>query len=93
MHHIYIIKEMNVSVLTIHAEDYLDEAVRKYANRFGKSINLAAKELLSSALGLVKPPCKRHDFTEFCGVLKKGEAEKMRHAVATFDTIDGSFWK
>jgi len=82
-----------MAVLTIHAEDYLADAVREYADRFGKSVNLAAKELLSSALGLVKPPCKRHDFTEFCGVLKKGEAAKMRDAIAGFDTIDRNFWK
>jgi len=82
-----------MAVLTIHAEDYLADSVREYADRFGKSVNLAAKELLSSALGLVKPPCKRHDFTEFCGVLRKGEAEKMRDAVAEFDTVDGNFWK
>ena len=66
-----------MSVLTIHAEEYLADAVRAHADRMGTSVNVAAKELLASALGLLKPPRKRHDFSEFCGVLKKSEADEI----------------
>ena len=30
-----------MSVITIHAEDHIAVAVREYANRIGKSVNLA----------------------------------------------------
>ena len=82
-----------MSVITIHAEDHLAEAVRIHAERLGKSVNLAVKELLSSALGLCKPPKRRNDFSEFCGVLKKADADEMRNNLKVFDSIDRELWK
>lgn len=82
-----------MSVLTIHAEEYLADAVRAHADRMGTSVNVAAKELLASALGLLKPPRKRHDFSEFCGILKKGEADEIRENLKVFDEIDEDMWK
>lgn len=82
-----------MSVITIHAEDYLVQAVREYANRMGTSINLAVKELLSGALGLSKPVKPRHDFSRFSGILKKDEADEIRASLKQFDVIDEDLWK
>ena len=82
-----------MSVITIHAEDYIAVAVREYANRIGKSVNLAVKDLLAGALGLAKQPKIRHDLSEFCGILKKGEADEIRTKMKCFDRIDKDMWK
>lgn len=77
-----------MSVITIHADDYIAVAVREYANRVGKSVNLAVKDLLAGALGLAKQPRICHDLSEFCGILKKGEADEIRANMKCFDRID-----
>lgn len=82
-----------MSVITIHAEDYIAVAVREYANRIGKSVNLAVKDLLAGALGLAKQPRIRHDLSEFCGILKKDEADEIRASMKCFDRIDKDMWK
>ena len=82
-----------MSVITIHAEDNLAAAVRLYAEQLGKSMNFAVKELLASALGLAKAPRRRHDFSEFCGILQKGEADEIRANMKACDTIDAELWK
>ena len=82
-----------MSVITIHAEDYIAVAVREYANRIGKSVNLAVKDLLAGALGLAKQPKIRHDLSEFCGILKKGEADEICANMKCFDRIDKDMWK
>ena len=82
-----------MSVITIHAEDHIAVAVREYANRIGKSVNVAVKDLLAGALGLAKQPRIRHDLSEFCGILKKGEADEIRANMKCFDRIDRDMWK
>lgn len=82
-----------MSVITIHAEDELAAAVRLYADRLGKSVNFAVKEILSSALGLVKAPRRRHDFSEFCGIFKKGDTDEVRANMKPFDAVDADLWK
>ena len=59
----------------------------------GKSVNLAVKDLLAGALGLAKSPKIRHDLSEFCGILKKGEADEIRANMKCFDRIDKDMWK
>ena len=82
-----------MSVITIHAEDHIAVAVREYANRIGKSVNVAVKDLLAGALGLAKQPRIRHDLSEFCGILKKGESDEIRANMKCFDRIDKDMWK
>ena len=82
-----------MSVITIHAEDHIAVAVREYANRIGKSVNVAVKDLLAGALGLAKQPRIRHDLSDFCGILKKGEADEIRANMKCFDRIDKDMWK
>ena len=82
-----------MSVITIHAEDYIAVAVREYANRIGKSVNLAVKDLLAGAFGLGKPPKTRHELSEFGGILEKGEADEIRANMKCFNRIDKDMWK
>lgn len=82
-----------MSVITIHAEEHITCAVRDYANRIGKSVNFAVKDLLSGALGLTKPPKIRHDLSAFCGILKKGEADKIHANMECFNRVDKDMWK
>ena len=82
-----------MSAITIHTEDYLALAIKEYADRIGKSVNGAVKELLSGALGLMKAPKKRYDFSEFCGIFEKGDADAVRKNMAVFDVIDEEAWK
>ena len=82
-----------MSAITIHAEDYLALAIKEYAARAGQSVNSAVKELVAGALGLVKPPRKRYDFSEYCGILKKGDAEAIRKNMEIFERIDEEVWR
>ena len=82
-----------MSAITIHAEDYLALAIKEYAVRAGQSVNSAVKELVAGALGLVKPPRKRHDFSEYCGILKKGDADAIRKNMEIFERIDEESWR
>ena len=34
-----------------------------------------------------------HDLSEFCGILKKGEADEIRANMKCFDRIDKDLWK
>ena len=43
---------------------------------------------IGSTLGLAKPPKTHHDLSEFCGILKKGEADEIRANIKCFDRID-----
>ena len=40
-----------------------------------------------------KPPKTHHDLSEFCGILKKGEADEIRANMKCFDRIDKDMWK
>ena len=82
-----------MAVITIHAEDYLAQAVRGYAERMGKSVNLAVKDLLAGALGITKAPSKRHDMSRYCGILEKGEADEIKARISRFDCVDEELWK
>ena len=82
-----------MSAITIHAEDYLALAIKEYAVRAGQSVNSAVKELVAGALGLVKPTRKRHDFSEYCGILKKGDADAIRKNMEIFERIDEEAWR
>ena len=83
-----------MSTITIHAEDYIAVALREHAERLGKSINMAAKEILSSALGLSsRPSRKQPSFLKCRGILPKSSADELRAAQASFSTIDEEMWK
>jgi len=83
-----------MSTITVHAEDYLTAAVREYADRMDKSVNVAVKELLVSALHLVKPAKRREpSFMKCCGTLDPKAAAALRSVQADFSGIDAEMWK
>ncbi len=84
-----------MTTITIHVEDDFAEALRAHARRVGTSVNRAVKELLSPLLGLAKPGTSESDnpYMKFCGILRKGEADRLRESVAEQRAIDAEMWK
>ena len=83
-----------MSTITIHAEDYIAVALREHADKVGKSVNMAAKEILAAALGLVQKPKRRTpSFMKCAGMLSHEAAEELRAAQAEFSRVDGEMWK
>ncbi len=84
-----------MTTMTIHVEDDFAEALRAHARAVGTSVNRAVKELLSPLLGLAKTGASESDnpYLRFCGILRKGEADRLRDSVARQRTIDAEMWK
>ena len=83
-----------MSTITIHAEDYIAVSLREHAERLGKSVNMAAKEILSASLGLVpKPKRKVPSFMKCAGILSREAADELRAAQADFSRVDEEMWK
>ena len=82
-----------MTTMTIHVEDDFAEALRAHARRIGTSVNRAVKEMLSPLLGLAKAGASDNPYMKFCGILRKGEADRLREAVAAQRAIDAEMWK
>ena len=84
-----------MTTMTIHVEDDFAEALRAHARRIGTSVNRAVKEMLSPLLGIAKAGASEIDnpYMKFCGILRKGEADRLRESVAAQRTIDEEMWK
>ena len=83
-----------MSTITIHAEDYIAIALREHAERMGKSVNMAAKEILAGALGLVqKPKRKTPSFLKCAGILSHEAADELRAVQADFSRVDEEMWE
>lgn len=83
-----------MSTITIHAEDYLAVALREHADKVGKSVNMAAKEILAAALGLVPKPKRRApSFMKCAGMLSHEAAEELRAAQGEFSRVDEEMWR
>ena len=82
--------------LTLHdIPDDVYAALRADAERIGTSMNKAAKTLLASALGLLKParPNYEDSFRALAGAISDEEAAEMRQAVAECRTVDWKDWQ
>lgn len=85
-----------MTALTLHAiDDTLAKRLQRSARLEGKSMNLFAKELLASALGLTAPrrPRVRNDLARFCGTLSDEDAAAIKQTLKDFDRIDEELWK
>ena len=83
-----------MSTITIHAEDYIAVALREHADKVGKSVNMAAKEILVAALGLVAKPKRRTpSFMKCAGMLSHEAAEELRAAQVEFSRVDKEMWR
>ena len=80
--------------LTIHKlEAELAKAIEELAKSTGLSQNKVIKQLLRKALGIDHPREPRRDFSEFCGLWTKSEAEEFEAAVIGFEQIDENMWR
>lgn len=84
-----------MTTVTIHAEDAFAAALRMYADRLGKSVNQAVKDLLSPILGLNSGnvPNRVNQWKSLCGCIPKNEAEFVREAIAAQHVIDEEMWR
>ena len=84
-----------MTTMTIHVEDDFAEALRAHARRIGTSVNRAVKEMLLPMLGIAKAGTSESDnpYMKFCGILRKGEADRLRESIAAQRTIDAEMWK
>ncbi len=84
-----------MTTVTIHAEDAFATALRAYADRLGKSVNQAVKDLLSPILGLhsCNSPNRVNQWKAVYGGIPKKEADFVRKAIAAQHTIDEEMWK
>lgn len=80
--------------ITIHKiDDETEKALLKIAQRDGVSLNKLIKKLLRESLGLDEPVIDhRDDFSEFCGIWTKEEANDFEQKVSAFDTILEDDW-
>ena len=85
------------SVLTLHAIDpVLSRRLSSYARRERKSLNQSAKELLASALGIVRRKAVTdHDaeLAPFFGCLDEAAWARAKAAQKDFDRIEPEDWK
>ena len=84
-----------MTTVTIHAEDAFATELRKYADRLGKSVNQAVKDLLSPILGLNggNVPNRVNQWKAVYGCIPKKEAECVRETIAEQHVIDEEMWK
>ena len=84
-----------MTTVTIHAEDAFATALREYADRLGKSVNQAVKDLLSPVLGLHSENVSNrvNQWKAVYGCIPKKEAEFVREAIAEQHVIDEEMWR
>ena len=86
-----------MTTLTMHVDDAFATTIRAYAVERGKSMSVAMRELLSSALDLVgnNKDRPRNDLASFWGQMPCTEADARRYErnVAPFAEIDEDLWK
>jgi hypothetical protein len=85
-----------MNTFTIHAlGPDIEKKIRAKARRDGKSLNRTFKELLAASVGASSPAARDpgNDFSEFCGIWTKRDADAFNAATADFETVDKADWK
>ena len=84
-----------MTTVTIHADDSFATALREYADRLGKSVNQAVKDLLSPVLGLCKADAsdRVNRWKTVYGCIPKREADVVRKAIAAHLSIGEEMWR
>ncbi len=71
-----------------------EKAILERAKKEGKSVNKIVKELLARALGLgERPPDKRSEFADLCGVWNDKEASEFMKTIADLEAVDAKDWR
>jgi len=82
-----------VTTLTLHADDYLADAIRTAASEAGSSINVYLKDLISASLGLSGRPRKPPAFMNVRRRLTDAGAKEVSSIQGSFSSIDEDLWK
>ena len=80
-----------MTTMTIHADDYLAEAIRAAADNAGRSINVFLKDIIGSALGVSgrRPP----PFMKVAHRVSAAGARELRSVQGAFSKVDEALWK
>ena len=81
-----------MTTLTIHADDYLAEAIRTAADNAGRSINVFLKDIIGAALGV----SGRRPVPSFMKVthrISAAGAKELRSVQGDFSKVDEELWK
>lgn len=81
-----------MTTMTIHADDYLADAIRVAADNAGRSINVFLKDIIGSALGVSgrrpAPP-----FMKVTHRVSAAGAKELRSVQNAFSRVDEELWK
>ena len=72
----------------------VDKRLRLHARQAGQSLNKAAVQLLSRALGLEQPEHSRRkrDLSRFAGVMSEEQVREFEKNTQAFESIDREMW-
>ena len=82
-----------MTTMTIHADDYLAEAIRKAAFEAGQSINVFIKETLGSSLGISVQKKRKPAFLDCLPEISSENIKELESVQHDFDVIDEELWK
>lgn len=72
--------------------DGVAEVLHERAKESGRSMNATVVAVLTDAFGGGEKAKPRHDFSEFCGVWSREEAEAFDRETACFEEIHPEDW-
>ena len=81
-----------MTTMTIHADDYLAEAIRTAADNADRSINVFLKDIIGSALG-VSGRRPTPSFMKVTHRVSAAGAKELRSVQDSFSKIDEDLWK
>lgn len=81
-----------MTTLTIHADDYLAEAIRAGADNAGRSINVFLKDIIGAALG-VSGRRPTPSFMKVTHRVSAAGAKELRSVQSAFSKVDEELWK
>ena len=81
-----------MTTMTIHADDYLAEAIRAAADNAGRSINVFLKDIIGSALG-VSGRRSTPSFMKVAHRVSAAGAKELRSVQRAFSKVDEELWK
>ena len=81
-----------MATLTIHADDYLAEAIRAGADNAGRSINVFLKDIIGSALG-VSGRRPTPSFMKVTHRVSAAGAKELRSVQSAFSQVHEELWK
>ena len=85
-----------MTTMTIHADDNFADAIRRYAERLGKSVNQAIKDAIAPIIGFSQDgdaAPRPNPWRDLYGCVPKEETASIREAIVAQHVIDEEMWK